>query len=212
MLFGGGGLYQAGVGEDMMMKLAGTFGTIASVMMLSGCLGGGSDSRVTQAIGKVPEAKGTGDDLEARSQRAMRLAEKLLEQPVTDAARMPTEGRATYTGAAVFGAGTDYYNVSTPVIGDLTMTADFAAASVNGTVNRLQDGETSRMLAGTIGLNGSISGSDIAGAVSGNVEGYRVDGSFNGGFAGARPDYLYGEMEGTVGGMNYVGAFVGEKR
>lgn len=205
MLLGGGGLYQAGVGEDMMMKLAGTFGAVASVMMLSGCLGGGSDSRVTQG-------NGTGDDLEARAQRAMRLAEKLLEQPVTDAARMPTEGRATYTGAAVFGAGTDYYNVSTPVIGDLTMTADFAAASVNGTVNRLQDGETSRMLAGTIGLNGSISGSDIAGAVSGNVEGYRVDGSFNGGFAGARPDYLYGEMEGTVGGMNYVGAFVGEKR
>lgn len=205
VLLGGGGLYQAGVGEDMMMKLAGTFGAVASVMMLSGCLGGGSDSRVTQG-------NGTGDDLEARSQRAMRLAEKLLEQPVTDAARMPTEGRATYNGAAVFGAGTDYYNVSTPVIGDLTMTADFAAASVNGTVNRLQDGETSRMLAGTIGLNGSISGSDIAGAVSGNVEGYRVDGSFNGGFAGARPDYLYGEMEGTVGGMNYVGAFVGEKR
>lgn len=212
MLFGGGGLYQAGVGEDMMMKLAGTFGAVASVMMLSGCLGGGSDSRVTQAIGKVPEAKGTGDDLEARSQRAMRLAEKLLEQPVTDAARMPTEGRATYTGAAVFGAGTDYYNVSTPVIGDLTMTADFSAASVNGTVSRIQDIDSRRMMAGSIGLNGSITGSNIAGTVSGSVDTYRVDGNFAGGFTGAGADYVFGEVEGTVGGIDYIGLFGGEKR
>ena len=67
-------------------------------------------------------------------------------------------------------------------------------------------------MAGTIGLNGSISGSGISGAVSGRVEGYRVDGSFAGGFAGARPDYVFDEMEGTVGGRNYVGGFVGEKR
>lgn len=163
-------------------------------------------------VGEKPEPTVIGEELDIRAERALRLAEKLLEQPLTDAARMPTEGRATYAGAAVLGAGADYRSVTTPVIGDLRMTADFADASVSGTVDRLQDVETSVMMAGTIGLNGSISGSGISGAVSGRVEGYRVDGSFAGRFAGVRPDYVFGEMEGTVGGRNYVGGFVGEKR
>lgn len=195
MLLGGGGLYQAGVGEDMMMKLAGTFGAVASVMMLSGCLGGGGS--------ETPEA---------RLERGQRLYDRIEQQPYTDAAAMPTAGSATYVGAAVFGAGTDSYNVSTPVIGDLTMTADFSAASVNGTVSRIQDIDSRRMMAGSIGLNGSITGSNIAGTVSGSVDTYRVDGNFAGGFTGAGADYVFGEVEGTVGGIDYIGLFGGEKR
>lgn len=135
---------------------------------------------------------------------------------------MPTTGNAVYTGAAV-GSGTAMmYNFN--VEGQATLTADFAANTVNGKISEITvkapDWPSSSPLADITLSAGTISGSTFAGSASGEKGGQSFDisdakGSFGGKFYGPSAAEVAGSFslsggEGSAA-VSIIGAFGAKK-
>jgi hypothetical protein len=188
---------------------------VAVVAALAGCGGGGTDAAVTS---NPPSYA----DLTTSAQAA---AAGLIDLDTgafagTERTTLPNSGAATYTGYVggdVNGAG---------LIGELSLTADFATSGVTGSATNFQH-ETAGAYTGTLGLQG---GTILAGAqfgdpdkLYGTLQGDLVnggttyasdialDGSFLGGTGTDVPDAIAGLADGTIGGDFLTGAFIVKK-
>lgn len=131
----------------------------------------------------------------------------------TPVSAVPTTGTATYTGVTV-GVGIDKAGLVDAIAGNLSLTANFSAATVSGAVAGLINSQSVALdaratMAGTIGGNG------YAGTVQGtNLAGNTVlgSGNFDGKFFGPAAEETAGKWNfNSTDGSKLMGAF-GAKR
>lgn len=130
-----------------------------------------------------------------------------LETPVTG---MPVAGSFTYNGQTL-GAGIDEAGNALAIAGNISLTADFAARAVSGSINNLVVGGTQGI---TAALNGGIADNGFNGTM--NVQNASQasvgGGTFDGRFFGPNAEEMAGKWAfDGVDGSKAIGAFGGSR-
>lgn len=127
----------------------------------------------------------------------------------TPLAQMPPTGTFTYNGSTV-GASVNTSGGITSIAGDIALTANFAAATINGSVTNLYSTAGPLNLYGD--LAGSISGNSFSGTGLAKENGATVgSGGFSGKFFGPAAQEVAGQWNLEGSGVKAMGSF-GAKR
>jgi hypothetical protein len=127
----------------------------------------------------------------------------------TPAANIPTTGSFTYSGRTV-GASVDGSGSVTAIAGNIALTANFAAATIDGSVTSLYSNAGFLNLTGD--LAGGISGNSFAGTATAKESGSTVGiGGFSGKFYGPGAEEAAGQWNLEGSGVKAMGSF-GAKR
>ncbi len=178
---------------------------VLALVSLTACGGGGSSSSQTSYIDMLK----LGDAIAARRETVV----------ATRPLAMPTTGRATYDGVALFAVGPDAFNAPNEAYdtaGEVEMRADFRSGLVDGEIGNFQH-RTDGALDGKLDMSfGRISGNLVTGTLVGDMEvrGRKrsVIADLLGGFSGSNAEGLSGIIAGDTSNRNEVsGVFVTER-
>lgn len=173
---------------------------VVALSALAACGGGGSSSD--------PAPAPTPADAVVR---AKALNTEYAATTATVAAAMPVTGQASYTGAAVFGKGTDMDALlqAPTMSGDMALNADFATGTVTGGIDNFRDAANAPV-SGQMTVSGAqIAGAVLGGDLAGTVGGKDVNAQMSGSFLGTDAEAVRGVIAdgaGAAGAFN--GAFI----
>ncbi len=149
---------------------------------------------------------------------------------ITPVGTMPKKGTATYKGAAVYSTTHDlvdvirkkgrYFTVAEiretiQATSDVTLTADFAADSISGSLTNFHDEDGA--IAGAVDIkNGTITQNTFKGELSGNLalsgKSSPVTGDMEGVFNGYGAQGLGGNLTGSAGDTPLSGLLIADKQ
>lgn len=165
------------------------------------------------ACGGSSTSSSSGASFDSMVTRGEALINKIDGQSITPVRSMPTAGTASYSGVAGFGASI-YDEVE--VLSEASLTANFGSSSISGNLTNFRDYENTAIPGSVAIQSGVIRGNQFSANLNGSVTtdggAQAVNGTLDGGFAGASANLVAGVIEGTVGGERVVGVLGAEKK
>lgn len=189
-----------------------TFALLAITTALTACGGGGDEGEFIISNGVLTDVElpsvAERDGLPVEVADLINEFETLNEtSTATDPGSFPTGAAkdATFSGTYGFGVEDDDGNETAILTGNLNLTVDYDATSIDGDVSNFDayDGDGNPLpVTNTLTVTAGNAGPTITGGVAGTLlvagENYDVSASFDGSYTGADGNGMIGTTQGTV--------------